>query len=138
MAEVREYKTKQRGLILDLLQSQQNHCFLIEEIYRKLTESGQKIGKTTVYRTLAKLCEEGKVIRYASPGGDGAFFQYRQQEQTETEHIHLKCINCGKIDHINCDFIGRLNAHLLGEHQFMIDKRQTTLFGYCKNCRNNK
>ena len=138
MAEIREYKTKQRGLILELLRSQQNHCFLIEEIYRNLTDNGQKIGKTTVYRTLSKLCDEGKVMRYASPHGEGAFFQYLEHHQQDTEHIHLKCINCGKVDHIDCTFVGRLNDHLLGEHQFLIDKQQTTLFGYCKNCRNHK
>ena len=61
MKAAKEYKTKQRGIVLEYLKANAEKCFLIEDIYRDLLLQKKQIGKSTIYRTLSKLLDEGRV-----------------------------------------------------------------------------
>lgn len=138
MKAAKEYKTKQRQLVMDFLKANANKCVLIEDIYRGLLLQNEKIGKTTVYRTLTKLLQEGKVLKFRNENGEGAMYQYRNEECRQQNHIHLKCLACDKIIHLDCSFIDDLKTHLAQDHAFQLDETNTVIYGYCDACANKQ
>ncbi len=134
MKAAKEYKTKQRSLILEYLKANSNKCILIDDIYRDLLLQNKRIGKTTVYRTLTKLLNEGKAMKFTNENGEGALFKYRDEECRQQNHIHLKCLSCDKIIHLDCSFIDDLKTHLAEDHEFQLDESKTVIYGYCKTC----
>ena len=105
------YKTSQRELLLDFLRSHPDEEFSTEEITGALC--GKAIGKSTVYRLISKLCKHDT-----------------------TECIEHKCkkADCGKIIHLNCDFMAELEGHIAGAHGFRLDPKSTVINGICAEC----
>ena len=54
------------------------------------------------------------------------------------EHLHLKCVRCGKIIHMDCDFMDEVREHLMRGHGFALQCEGTVLYGYCEACRKEK
>ena len=59
------YNTKQSKLVYDFLQNNPHKHFSAEEVYFALISNGDNIGRTTVYRQLDKLCDEGKLENFS-------------------------------------------------------------------------
>ena len=95
-----------------------------------------KVNTTTVYRYLDKLCAEHVVIKYPDLNSDKAVFQFAGEEKKCTDHLHLKCIRCGKVVHLDCDFMDELKEHLFQEHGFRLQCSGDMLHGICKDCEN--
>ena len=95
-----------------------------------------KVNTTTVYRYLDKLCAEHVVIKYPDLNSDKAVFQFAGEEKKCTNHLHLKCIRCGKVVHLDCDFMDELKEHLFQEHGFRLQCSGDMLHGICKDCEN--
>ena len=127
------YKTKQREIVENCLKSNNERHLTVDEITDILRQKGADVGRTTVYRTLEKLIQEGRVRRYAAAKGDSACYQYLTDNACH-EHFHLKCTGCGKLLHIKCEHMKELNEHILSEHKFRVDKLQTVLYGLCEDC----
>ena len=105
MAERKPYTTKTRQIILEYLKSQKAVTVSVADIEKYLKTEGIKVNTTTVYRYLDKLCAEHIVIKYPDLNSDKAVFQFAGEEKKCTEHLHLKCIRCGKVVHLDCDFM---------------------------------
>ncbi|MBQ8904644.1 MAG: transcriptional repressor [Oscillospiraceae bacterium] len=127
------YKTKQGELISAILEKNADRHLTAEEICEMLREQGNAVGTTTVYRNLEKLISEGKIRRFRLEEGEPACYQYLGGECHE--HFHLKCLGCGEIIHLECDYLGDLNEHLLEHHDFVLDRTKITLYGTCAGCR---
>ena len=127
------YKTKQREIILDYLRHAKSHV-TIDDVTNHLKEDGNKVGRTTVYRYMEKLADEGLLRKYFIEEGVGACYQYQGSEAGCSEHFHLKCTKCGKLFHVDCDFLSEIGVHVFEHHQFRIDNSKTVLYGVCKNC----
>ena len=97
MAERKPYTTKTRQIILEYLKRQQAVTVSVADIEKYLKDEGIKVNTTTVYRCLDKLCAEHIVIKYPDLNSDKAVFQFAGEEKKCTEHLHLKCIKCGKV-----------------------------------------
>ena len=95
-----------------------------------------KVNTTTVYRYLDKLCAEHVVIKYPDLNSDKAVFQFAGEEKKCTDHLHLKCIRCGKVVHLDCDFMDELKEHLFRDHDFRLQCSGDMLHGICKDCEN--
>ena len=95
-----------------------------------------KVNTTTVYRYLDKLCAEHVVIKYPDLNSDKAVFQFAGEEKKCTDHLHLKCIRCGKVVHLDCDFMDELKEHLFRDHGFRLQCSGDMLHGICKDCEN--
>ena len=102
MAERKPYTTKTRQIILEYLKSQKAVTVSVADIEKYLKTEGIKVNTTTVYRYLDKLCAEHIVIKYPDLNSDKAVFQFAGEEKKCTEHLHLKCIRCGKVVHLDC------------------------------------
>ncbi len=126
------YKTKQRSLIEEELKSAQGHI-TVEELTDRLCAKGSAVGRTTVYRSLERLVEEGKAQKYSAVG-ESSCYQFLEGKEC-CEHFHLKCTSCGRLIHIECDHIKELAEHIGLEHGFEVDKLKTVLYGKCEDCR---
>ena len=60
------YQTRQQEAVERLFASHPEECLTPEEAYQALTSAGMDVGKTTVYRAITKLCQSGRLRRYAS------------------------------------------------------------------------
>lgn len=127
------YKTKQRALVEGVLRENAGRHLTAEEVVDILALGGSPVGRTTVYRCLERLIEEGSVQKYAAAAGESACYQYLADDGCH-EHFHLKCTGCGRLIHIECKHIGELSRHIASEHGFKVDKLKTVLYGLCEEC----
>ena len=133
MTTSKEYKTKQREIILDfLIENSQRHV-TVDEIVFDLKSRGISVGKTTVYRYIDKLVEEGRARRFVSEEKNGACFQYVECNDCD-EHFHLKCVECGRFIHLECGHLNDIAKHVYEDHKFTIDRSKTVLYGICDEC----
>lgn len=134
MAERKPYVTKTRQMILDYLKKQQAVTVSVADIEDYLKKKEMKVNTTTVYRYLDKLCAEHIIIKYPDLKSDKAVYQFAGEEKKCAEHLHLKCTKCGKIFHLDCDFMDEFKEHLFDEHGFRLQCSGDMLHGICKEC----
>ena len=126
------YKTSQSEILLGFLRAHPDEEFSTEEITCAL--EGEAIGKSTVYRLISKLCARGEILRTRGENGKRILYRYIDKSHDCDEHFHLKCRDCGKIIHLDCDLMEELRSHIAGEHGFRLDARSTVINGVCAEC----
>ena len=114
----REYSTKQRTVILNFLRQASTHT-TAKDILLHLKSQNIKVSSATVYRTLEKLEKEGAVRKMSMGDGLGACYQYTESASCHG-HFHLKCIECGELIHLSCQFLDEMEKHIFDEHSFTI------------------
>ena len=123
------YNTEKRSELLGFLRSRADTSFSLEEVCANLTVDGK--GKCTLYRQMAKLVEEGAVSRI-SVGSRKFVYQYMDKQHC-AEHLHLKCLDCGKLLHLDSDTSTTLERSLLNKEGFSLDS-SCILYGKCREC----
>ncbi len=125
------YKTEQKKILLDYLSSHAERAFSLEELVPPLVARG--VGKSTVYRLVARLVDEGAVRRYLREGGRGYTYQYFAKKDCHA-HLHLRCTDCGRVLHL-CEGVSQeLRALLSTDCGFALDGEKTMLYGRCAAC----
>lgn len=132
------YKTKQKKLILDILMNSKEKQLSCDEIEEQLKNNGTPVGKSTVYRYLISLQNEGKVRKFNSDTGKSASFSFIEDEEECSKHLHLRCLCCGEFTHLDCKLMDEVSLHLTKEHKFRIDNNKTVLYGLCDKCSKSK
>lgn len=128
------YNTKQKeNLLAFLIRNKERHTN-VQEISVFLSDAGTPVGTATIYRQLDRLVEQGLVRRYILDGKTGACFQYIENSGCCREHFHLKCVSCGKLIHIDCNYLSGVNKHIFEHHGFTVDSSQTVFYGRCGEC----
>ncbi|MEG0125747.1 MAG: transcriptional repressor [Clostridia bacterium] len=132
MGERKTYQTKQQEAVSSLFAQRAEECLTPEEAYLSITQGGMDVGKTTVYRAIARLCEAGALRRYAPhESGESARYQYNPCLRS---HLHIRCIYCGALEHLHCEEVEAFASHLYQHHGFTLDEGQTILYGCCNAC----
>lgn len=134
MAQANGYRTKQREKILEVLVKNQDRHLDAEQVAEYLKGQGTAVSKATVYRHLDRLVEQNLVRKYIVGDGFCACYQYCGDDIDRHLHYHLKCVRCGELFHVACDFLDTLAAHILREHHFCVDSSKTVLYGLCEHC----
>ena len=137
MARSDGYNTRTRQLILDYLINNRQHAVSASNILEHLEEQGASPNPTTVYRYLDKLAGEQRIMKYVADKGERAVFQYVDEGRHCREHLHLKCVQCGRIYHLDCHFMDEVRAHLMAEHGFTLQCEGSVLYGLCRHCAQN-
>lgn len=132
------YNTKQRAIILSFLKENKTSHLTADEITSALLNGGFRVGKTTVYRYLDKLVENGQARKFLPPDGKSSCYQYVEDKEICAEHFHFKCDGCGKLFHTECDMLSNINKHINAEHNFFIDSSKTVFYGSCEKCLKQK
>jgi len=132
MSQRGSYQTRQQEAIEGLFARRTNECMTAEEAHQALIANGLDIGKTTVYRAIARLCQTGRLRKYAAPSsGEAARFQYNPCQES---HLHIRCVHCGALAHLHCEEVEAFTQHLSCHHGFTLDEGQTILYGCCESC----
>ena len=126
------YNTKSRRLIAEFLES--NTTVSVGDILEFLKTSGENVNPTTVYRYLNKLTAEKKVLKFSEGEGQKAVYQMVGHKRSCDGHIHIQCIRCGKLLHLDCDFMEDFKVHLKEEHDFSLKCESSLLYGICSEC----
>ncbi len=130
------YTTASRKKILEYLKENHNRTLTAAEIDSYLKESGNEVNITTIYRYLDKLEKEDTVMKYVAEKGSQAVYQYIEQGHQCENHLHLKCTKCGTILHLECDFMHEIAEHIQKEHGFVLQCKNSIVYGICRECSN--
>ena len=130
-----EYNTRQKRELLKFLKEHNLENFSVDDVVFRLQDQGAKIGRSTAYRYLESLAEQGNVRKYQNAQGITQY-QHIEDDHHCSEHFHMMCKNCGSLLHVNCDLIRSLSSHIADEHGFMLEPRETVLVGVCEKCSN--
>lgn len=128
-----EYSTRQKRDLLKYLKDGDARHFSVDEVVFDLQRRGEKVGRTTVYRYLEQLSEQGSVRKYQNMQGVTQY-QYVENAGECGEHFHMMCSRCGNLMHVDCHLMGELSRHLMADHGFKLDPRETILVGVCAAC----
>lgn len=136
MDTVTTYNTKQKQLILNCLMQNKDKHVTVDQIKEYLNKTNDRVGRTTIYRYLDKLVAQGIVRKYMIEGGKSACYQYMERMDVCQNHFHLKCVDCGQLIHLDCEYLDDINRHIKDHHNFNIDHSKTVLYGHCGKCKN--
>ena len=128
------YNTAARSRILGFLKENKDRTVNANDILNCLNNQGNDVNITTIYRYLDKLTESGEVMKYIAENGTRAVFQYVGEKQHCEEHLHLQCVRCGAILHLDCGFMDEISEHVMNEHGFRIQCRNSIIYGECSRC----
>ncbi len=136
MAQKALYKTKQMEEILAFLKSAQGRHVTVSEICQYFEDRDISVGTTTVYRQLERMVKQGLVAKYTIDSKSSACFEYLNEQECCQKPVcyHCKCEKCGKLFHMQCEEITKLEQHMQGEHGFEINPRRTVFYGICRDC----
>lgn len=128
------YNTKQLGALLSCLEQHKSESLTVDGVCEELAKSGNTIGRSTVYRRLEQLVEEGMISRFAPEEGKSVTYRFIGSGCGDDCHFHLICTKCGEIAHTHCHELEALFSHMASEHGFIINEKKTMLYGLCKKC----
>ena len=128
------YHTEQRKNILSYLESRKDACVTAGEIAAALSSS---VSKSAVYRNLADLEKEGKVVRVSQAGGRSFGFRYAGSHACVGK-IHISCVRCGKTEHVSSEAAASFEQALRDVDGYSLNKGECMLFGVCRSCTREK
>lgn len=128
------YQTKSKGGILNFIEEHKEKRFSAADVHRYLTDRATNVNLTTVYRNLEKLTEAGILLRLGFGKDGSALYQYLIPENRCHEHLHIQCNLCGRVFHVDDEFMSKVNAYFK-EHGYELISEESVLIGVCGDCR---
>ena len=129
-----EYNTEQKKLLLEFLEENHDSAYTIEEITNALKARGASVGKSTVYRLMTRLVEEKRVKRQINDGSRKAIYRITLDSHCHN-HLHLQCIKCGKVLHLDEKVSDKLLDTVQRLNDFLVSEEDTVLMGKCADCK---
>lgn len=129
------YHTMQKRLLIDFLTRHSDSAFTVGELVGRIRAENPNDapGKSTLYRLITKLTEEGTVKKMTA--GTERSFVYQLAEGSHCDsHLHMKCTKCGKLMHMDDFESARLLMRVMRQNDFTIDESKTVLLGHCRDC----
>ena len=125
-----QYNTLQKTNVLDLFKLNSNKQYSADEVFDIIGSEG--CGKSTVYRLLTRMCDEGILRKYTQEGSKKSVYQYSSTHCVH--HIHLRCIKCGTVIHLDDVFTQDIQNKIFKSKKFIIDESIAVLPGECLAC----
>lgn len=119
--------SRQRECILQTLMATTSHP-TANWIYDNVRTEIPNISLGTVYRNLARLCDDGLVLKLDV--GDGT----ERYDACVDHHYHLACRECGCICDINTGYSAQLDRIAEQECNCRIDYHNLIFCGICAEC----
>ena len=115
-------------IILEILAGQKTHLTSLQ-IYEEVHQRLPAINPSTVYRSLERLANNGKIS--ISDMGSGATVY---ELSGEKKHHHLVCQKCGRMIEISDVQIAPLFSQMEKTYHYKIMTNHLVLFGICEEC----
>ncbi|MGI5936756.1 MAG: Fur family transcriptional regulator [Oscillospiraceae bacterium] len=135
MGRARTYRTRQREDILRFFESRPGEKFSAQDL---IDSRELNVGKATVYRSLARLTQEGKLSRFIPGPGSAALYQYNRDGAGSARLCRLACVRCGGTEETYCSFMEEVERHMKGDHCFLVDREKTVIYGLCRSCKQGR
>ena len=107
--------------ILEILH--EKHILSATSLILELERLETGVNKTSVYRALEKLVQNGQVCKQVFTN-DELVYELRTHH-----HDHLVCLRCNSVESVRCET--KVAKKVKG---FIVDHHHTTFFGTCKKC----
>ena len=120
--------TWQKTAVLEEL-SNTDEFVSAQELHQKISQSGKKLGLTTVYRALTEMVEQGMADSLSISDGE-----MRYRICTPEHHHHLICRVCGKTVEFDMPGFEELALQVANANGFTELSHEIELFGVCKDC----
>ena len=130
------YATEQKKILMDFLRAHREEAFSVEAIVEGMrAEHGTGIvpATSTVYRLVTKLVDEGEVRRFVKGHSRQFLYQIVDREHCHS-HLHLRCIDCGKLIHLSEQVSDELLDAIRATSNFSVNEAETVLVGACSDC----
>jgi len=124
------YNTEKRTKLIEFLSKNSKNAYTAEEICHSILD-GER-GKSTVYRLISKLVDDGIIHRISDAKTRRITYQYIG-ERACSEHLHLKCTECGKLIHLDDTTSHILEKRIFKSEGFALDGG-AMIFGKCEGC----
>lgn len=122
--------TRQRAAVAAALGT--GHAFRsAQELYEQLRAAGERVGLTTVYRTLQGMVSAGELDVLRTDDGEAVYRRCR----TGGHHHHLVCRSCGTTVELAADEVESWTAKVAKRHGFSDVRHTVEVFGTCAGCR---
>lgn len=122
--------TKQKQLILDILDSSKNHP-TVGELYKEVKSQDSSIGQATVYRNVNRLYKENKLMKISVHGID-------HYDRKREKHFHLYCKKCRKLYDIFDDDYLLFASKVEKMQKIKVENISILLEGVCEDCINEE
>jgi Fur family transcriptional regulator, ferric uptake regulator len=119
--------TRQRLTVLEALRGREGSV-TAQDLHMELRQSGDPVGLTTVYRTLASLAEAGFLDTFTREG-EQAF-----RLCGDAHHHHLVCETCNKVEEITAEEVERWVSQVAETRGFTVTGHRADIFGVCADC----
>ena len=131
-----EYNTEQKKILTAFLAQNRENAYTVEALAEQVKKLyGDKApAKSTVYRLIPHLVEEGQVKRLPREKGRGFLYQSVEAERCQG-HLHMRCIRCGKFFHLDDTLSDELLVKVRELCGFSVSEKETVLLGNCLLCR---
>jgi Fur family transcriptional regulator, ferric uptake regulator len=100
-----------------------------QELHELLRSRGERVGLTTVYRSLQMLAEAHEVDVLRTADGETAY-----RRCSRGHHHHLVCRRCGRTVEVDGPAVERWADKVAAEHGFLEVEHTLEIFGTCRNC----
>ena len=99
----------------------------IDDLYKKLLTKFPSISLATIYKNINAMIEKVFLSEVKIPNTKSVF------ELVKTEHAHLVCSSCGRIEDITLN-VNSVLEEVNSLNKFKIDSTNLVLTGLCSNC----
>lgn len=123
--------TRQRKAVITAMNEITRFCSA-KDIYQVLVERGDKVGLTTVYRTLQSLSEVKAVDVLHTEAGEALY-----RLCGDHHHHHLVCTDCGETVEIAGGPVEEWAGELADVHGYQLTGHTAEIFGLCGECRHD-
>lgn len=104
-------------------------AFTSDELAEAVSVAGERVGKATVYRTVAAMADAGWIEPVGSRAGAVTYARCRGA----AHHHHLVCESCGRVDEAPCD-VGDALERAAAACGFRATRHELSLYGVCAAC----
>ena len=120
--------TRQRAAVAALL-NELEEFRSAQQVYELLKQRGERIGLTTVYRSLQILASTGKVDVLRTPDGEVSY-----RRCSSGHHHHLVCRFCGRAVEFDLPLIERGAEEVARKNGYTNVSHTLEIFGTCAAC----
>ncbi len=127
-AQPPQRKTRQRAAVDEILRDLAEFR-TAQQIHDELRHKGDRIGLTTVYRTLQAMAEIGELDAIRTGDGETAY-----RRCSVGHHHHLVCRSCGRTVEVSGPAVEKWAGAMAEKHGFREVSHDLEIFGTCSSC----
>lgn len=124
--------TRQRTAVVEVLREIDKFS-TTKTIHAALESRGEKVGLTTVYRTLQSLAEIEAVDVLQTPDGETLY----RQCLTPHHHHHLVCTKCGSSEEVEGGPVEKWAELTAAHFGYQLVAHEAEIYGICRACQTN-